>query len=102
MIDRFAPTAELEVAAERLWSPNPYPGPDRFLDLFLAELRSQCGRTVLPAAPILLPVCELAHELWRQEGRHFIQPSPYQPRDTIEQGRYRDELLQLIALGNED
>ena len=106
MITRNSPTKELESVARRFWQPNPYPDADRFCDKFHARLKEAIEERwpnwFLPTLRIYELLMTTALSLWQQEERHLITFFEEKPADPVELGRYRDNLIQLIKLSDDD
>ena len=104
-MDRNSPTKELENEARRLWSVSPYPLPEDFSRTFFKKFIAYCKDhfDAYPAIPSSIRMVIVADQLYEGEQRHLCHfDTPQQLDDPVERGRYRDTLLNLIAIGQED
>lgn len=107
MIDRNSSTAELEAVVEAFWVPNPYPPVDVFMRQYFAkEFVAFCRRNFdkkIPIAPIATAIAGGIEHWYELEPRTSAQyHGRFETDDAVEHGRYRDVLLRLVQLSEDD
>jgi hypothetical protein len=88
---RPVPTDRLyEDTVQRSISAN-FPAPDQFMDAYLDRLLEAIRENV-PTYSVFQAMAEIAEELYKEERLANPLP-PLPPANTIEEGRYRDQLI---------